>query len=365
MPNVQPLIIYPGTKKFVFPFDKSGLIHVKRLEELELFCNFGFLTPDTHFQTVRVKCEDNKLFSYGNQYHEFKDFQCRKSGPIDTARRKRQICYNNATMIKVDYQIDARRITLFEACFDEKIEQTYYTKYRFVPGNFENQHGVSRPSFSQGEFYLGKDIDKLFKTHRNTVAEIVGSQELMKKYIPDGTDLYLARGHLAAKADFIFGPHQVATFWYINTAPQWQTFNAKNWVSVEDGSRRLAGNRNLTLDIYSGTYGVTTLKDINGVEQELYLDPVQKKIPVPKIYYKILLNKADNSGIVLIGVNNPHLTLDEINKSYIFCKDVSDQIDYIPWKRENITLGYSYACGVNDFVRTVPHVRVSASKLLV
>jgi hypothetical protein len=131
--------------------------------------------------------------------------------------------------------------------------------------------------------------------------------------------------------------------------------------------RALAANRNINLDVYSGTFGLCQLKDTSGVLRDifLYVNGATKQIPVPKIYYKILINKADNSGIVLIGVNNPHVTLEEIKKSYIICTDVSSQINYIAWQKDNIERGYSYACSVNDFVKVVPHVSLSAGKLLV
>jgi hypothetical protein len=155
---------------------------------------------------------------------------------------------------------------------------------------------------------------------------------------------------------------------------------------VEDGSRQfykpnanrlgsnklfnfriLAADRNINLDVYSGTFGVTRLKDTANNWQEifLYLNGADKRIPVPKIYYKILVNKADSSGVVLIGVNNPHLTIDEIKKDYVVCTDVSSQISYIKWNKDVIERGYSYACTVADFLKVVPHVSLSVSKLLV
>jgi hypothetical protein len=129
----------------------------------------------------------------------------------------------------------------------------------------------------------------------------------------------------------------------------------------------LAASKNINLDVYSGTFGTTLLKDTSNVFREifLYISGSTKTIPVPKIYYKILHNKAANSGVVLIGVNNPHITLDEIKKSYIVCTDVSSQINYISWQRDNIQRGYSYACAVNDFLKAVPHVSLNVGSLLV
>ena len=55
-----------------------------------------------------------------------------------------------------------------------------------------------------------------------------------------GGDLYIARGHLAPNADFMNYAWQDATFTFIDVAPQWQSFNAGNWLDVENGIRYLA-----------------------------------------------------------------------------------------------------------------------------
>lgn len=129
----------------------------------------------------------------------------------------------------------------------------------------------------------------------------------------------------------------------------------------------LAADRNINLDVYTGTYGVTQLWDNSNVGKDiwLYVNGATRQIPVPKLFYKILVNRAANTGVVLIGVNNPYVTLEQIKKDYIICTDVSSQINYIKWQKDNIERGYSYACTVNDFVKVVPHVSVSAGSLLV
>lgn len=365
MGDIEPLLIHPGTTQFVMPHDKQGIILIPTGDQVELHCHNGFYEPYTKEKSVLVKCTPQNEFTYSSVAYDFKELQCYSKLPKHSYRVTTRKCFNNAVVVEIGFQVDARFLTLFEVCHDKVTEQTYYTKYKFVPGNFENEHGVTRPTFAQGTFFPGKSIDGLYKTQKDIVAKILGSAELAAKYINTNSEVYLARGHMAAKADFVFGTHQVATFWYINAAPQWQTFNGHNWVSVEDGSRRLAGDRHISLEVYTGTYGVTTLKDKNNIEREIYLGYPEKKVPVPKLYYRILLNKADDSGVVFIGVNNPHLTLEEIKKSYILCKDVSSKINYLTWKKDNLYYGYGYACEVNEFVKAVPHVKVSASKLLV
>jgi hypothetical protein len=111
-----------------------------------------------------------------------------------------------------------------------------------------------------------------------------------------------------------------------------------------------------------------TLADNSGFRKQIFLhvDGSVKKIPVPKFYYKILIDKTENSGIAFIGVNNPHLTLDEILKDFIICTDVSNKINYINWKKTDISRGYSYACEVNEFLKVVKHFpKIVVNKLLV
>lgn len=123
----------------------------------------------------------------------------------------------------------------------------------------------------------------------------------------------------------------------------------------------MAADRNITLEVYTGTHGVIKL---NG--SEIYLDADNAKVPVPKIFYKMLIDHAKDSGVVIVGVNNPHASLEEILDDYIVCVDVSDEIKYIKWRPKDIRRGYSYACEVNDFLENVPHlVNITVESLLV
>lgn len=101
---------------------------------------------------------------------------------------------------------------------------------------------------------------------------------------------------------------------------------------------------------------MANLLDIDGTPQKIYLDSDDNKVPVPKFFYKMLIEPLSRSGIVLIGVNNPHLTLHEIERDYVICNDISDKVKYIKWRARDIRRGYMYACDVNDFLKAVPHL---------
>jgi len=61
-------------------------------------------------------------------------------------------------------------------------------------------------------------------------------------------------------------------------------------------------------------------------------------------------------------VNNPHLTEAQIKRDYVICNDVSDKVTYINWKKTDIKAGWSYACEVSDFLRTVKHLPALTAK---
>jgi DNA/RNA endonuclease G (NUC1) len=96
---------------------------------------------------------------------------------------------------------------------------------------------------------------------------------------------------LAANADFIYGSQQRATFWFLNVAPQWQSFNGANWAQLEDSARDYAAGSGNDVIVYTGTHGVTTLDDVNGNPAEIYVgfdSNGNGVLRVPEFYWKIV-----------------------------------------------------------------------------
>lgn len=147
----------------------------------------------------------------------------------------------------------------------------------------------------------------------------------------------------------------MATFWYTNASPQWQTFNGNNWNSLENDCRSFAGRINVNLDVYTGTWGSATLPDINNNEQTLYLNVNgnYRQMPVPQIFWKVLYNPATQAGVAFIGLNNPYQDPSTISRD-IRCTDICSQISWLTWTQKDIIKGYSYCCEVNDFRNAFP-----------
>lgn len=69
------------------------------------------------------------------------------------------------------------------------------------------QRSFPRPSFITGGHFKGKDVDALYSRviQRETISGLIGSFELAQNYVEATSDIFMARGHLAAKVDFIYG----------------------------------------------------------------------------------------------------------------------------------------------------------------
>jgi DNA/RNA non-specific endonuclease len=372
----EPLYLQPGTEKFLHPNNRNRILTLTANQEVEMYCA-EFSTPSGAQGLIKVNCVSGSTVRYGSTNYDFANIAC-KSGPLAIAKRRTSgttKCYNNGIFVDVGFSLpDGRFVKTYTVCHDPILERIHYSYYILEPHTDGNQQGLTRPSFRQEDFFPGKDINYLQTTNvqRQTLATILGSSDQAYKFIPDPPGNYfMSRGHIAAMTDFVYATEQFATFFYINTAPQWQGFNSLNWQSVEDGTRKLAADRGITLDTYTGTFGVTQLWNEAGTRFDLHLYHNQstggRGFPVPMIFYRIIVNKAANSGAVFLGVNNPYLTLADINNlGYIVCDDVSDRITYISWQKDNISRGYSYVCEVNDFLRRVPHISgLSVSYLLV
>jgi len=100
-----------------------------------------------------------------------------------------------------------------------------------------------RPLFRPEEYY-NFDVNHFYTRiqQQDTLEELLGSRSLAESYVEDTGDTYMVRGHLSPNADFVYYAMQDSTFFYIDVAPQWQDFNAGNWLAIENAVRHKAEN---------------------------------------------------------------------------------------------------------------------------
>lgn len=157
----------------------------------------------------------------------FEEFSC-DDYPEPTARETGRKCSDKYTEIEIGFEISSGFIKVLSVCFDEDKRDALYSTYNLSKSIGQEQHSVPRPGgFQDGGFYPGlkPHISTLYtKKHElQTLATLLKSNDLASEYLQVNDNwFFMARGHLTAKADFVYGSQQRATFFYVNVAPQWQ-----------------------------------------------------------------------------------------------------------------------------------------------
>ncbi|XP_062133312.1 uncharacterized protein LOC133843681 [Drosophila sulfurigaster albostrigata] len=383
--RAQPLYLHPDTDSYWLP-NGDGQLVVPRGASIELYCDSSFANMDSQEESVSIhaRCLHDTTFEWTGGKQELQDFYCTQQLKYAVERLEQQPCGDGnmtsaARIYRVGYNVSGGRfVRTLELCHDAEQLRTEYVYYQMLPASVHFQRHVKRPQFSSAGHFCGYDMQRLYsQAHQQKRAKQllqqaapsdgvdvgvgVGLGEDMKSTLFDTKDLFLARGHLAAKADLIYATQQRSTFNYLNVAPQWQTLNAGHWAVVEEATRRFAAREKLSLSIYTGTYGVMPLP--NATQTSFYLANDANNnhvLPVPLLFYRLVIdNDRPWSGIAIVGVNNPHATWPEIWKSYMIC-ETRIPPRYVPWLRslqqKNLKKGYLYACTVADVARAVGHL---------
>lgn len=352
MTNNSPILTPHNELKYLQP-NSSGEIVVRHGEWVSMRCGDAFAEPYDG-RTLRAQCAGDKNFRINDQLINFANINCTTMS-MPTPMRTGLPCIGGTEWLTFGNEFDGATLPTIRVCYDETHQTTPYVEHTINAASIHNKHGVPRKKFTSGDFFGGRSVDEFYKRARQieTLSRILGKDASI--YVTAKN--YLSRGHLVAKADLIFSGPQRSTFHFVNVVPQWQSFNSGNWSRIEDDVREFAHDNNTTLLCWTGTWGICTLPDNNGIQRELYLindEQNNNAIPVPRLFYRIVIDAESRKGIALVGVNNPYLTDEEVRTGeYVIAEDVSHNINWIKWDKESIEKGYCYACSVPNFVAVV------------
>lgn len=182
------------------------------------------LAPATCLSTSKLLLVDGRELSYSQ---------------LGCLKQNKEILLENGTcanglgtVIRIGWQAGPEFIPLYDTCHD-KVAAANYFSTSFIHGKSAAADDSSneRPSFSQGGYFPGIDVNNAYSQNQQTqtIADIVGSTSLAGQYVVAGSQIFLSRGHMAPDGDFIDAASQDATYYFLNTAPQWQNFNGANW----------------------------------------------------------------------------------------------------------------------------------------
>ncbi|XP_043289373.1 uncharacterized protein [Venturia canescens] len=371
----QPLLLNNeknGTS-FLYPIDRLGTVKLKAGQRVLIACpgkgNYiQGIKGLKNVNEIEASCLTGKIFGCAGLRFNFTTLACTYL-PANVARRTNKPCYKNAVNIEIGFPLNKDFLHTIEICRDDETMMTYWSKYRLTASISGYQSGFPRPDkWQTGDFYNKFNVDKHFKAsmQMNMIGKQIGSKDLASKYINFSTSRYLARGHLTAKADFVYGAAQTSTFWYVNAAPQWQTFNAGNWNTLEMSVRNFVARRKSDVDVYTGTFGHMTLRDVNGNDAPIYLyvNGTRKEFPVPEFYWKVIHDPVSKEATAFVGLNNPWA--EKITEKMFICDNIADRIKWVNWSPKNIAKGISYVCDVDDLRKSIPYIpRFKVNDILV
>ncbi|KAK2581469.1 hypothetical protein KPH14_005136 [Odynerus spinipes] len=357
----QPLILTRnGTVSSIYYPDKNGTLKVQAGQSIILACpgKNNYLKKSGNANEVKATCVRNHIFNVNGQNQNFSSLACYRLPEHTTRRIKSSACSGTNAFIEIGFNLSTDFLRVIELCRNDEMYNTYYTKFKMTKSIDGYQRSYPRPwNWLAGEYYGKIDVNKQynFNTQVNTLARLLNSTELAKTYLVKSTQ-YMSRGHTTAKADFVYGALQMATFWYLNAAPQWLSFNSGNWNSLEGNVRKFASDRSLDLDVYTGVHGQMTLPNARGKQQPIYLyvNGTTRAIPVPKFYWKIIYDPQSKKGTAFVGLNDPFIK--SITDDIYICPDISSKIKWLTWLPRSIFNGVSYACTVDDLRKAVPNI---------
>ncbi|XP_046817966.1 uncharacterized protein LOC124423800 [Vespa crabro] len=356
----QPLILTRnGTASVILYPDVNGILKMQAGQSIYLACpgKQNSLRNMNYTQEVKATCVGNKIFHVNGENKNFSSLTCYHL-PEHIAKITKSSCYGRNTHFEIGFNLSTDFLRMIELCHNEKTYNTYYTKFRLTKLIGGHQEGYPRPKWNDGDHYGKIDINEQYKFSEQliTLEKLLNSSKLAKSYLMKSNQ-FLSRGHMVAKVDFIYGALQSLTFWTINTAPQWISFNIGNWRKLEECIRNFATNRSLDLDVYTGVHGQMTLPNARGKQEDIYLyvNDRTKTVPVPKFFWKIIYDSRSKKGTAFVGLNNPFIKSKDDGDNYI-CSDISSTIKWLKWNAKNTTMGISYACTVDDLRKAVPTI---------
>ncbi|KAG5869878.1 hypothetical protein JTB14_013870 [Gonioctena quinquepunctata] len=309
-----PLLVENGKSTIIYPRNGETTVKFQTGDEVDFACPQGKVIADGNQREaiVTATCISNQRFSILEERYLWRQVSCNHD-PVVTSRFVNGNCGGIGRLAEIGFVLDSKRfLQTMSICFDTRSQTTLYSHFELTPSIGIRIPDSPRPQFQEDNgFYNlnGRPLNTFYvrNVQRRTINGLLDLENSSKTYIQDGTLFFLSRGHLTANADFIYPAQRNATFRYINAAPQWQSFNGHNWEQAERHTRNYASRNNVTLQVWTGTYGVTTLPhSTTGRETELflYVNSNVRAIPVPAIFWKIVYNPSSRRGIVLIGTQS-------------------------------------------------------------
>lgn len=305
----------------------------------------------TGYVAVEAHCIINTTFRVERWIGQFSDIRCNML-PTANVEVIREKCYAGNSLIRVGYNIQSKIYPLYEACFDRNLLTTLYVKYQLTPAIVFHEFKQGSEKFYDSTLFKKVNINKAYTQQSQQIDAILGP-EMHKKYT--NKTQYIARGHLAARGDFIMRGQQAASYHYVNSAPQWQRGNAGDWAALESALRRRINTYGSPVVVYTGTMGVMSLPDSTGQPRDLYLEFDENNngiLPVPLYFFKLVYDPVKKSAAAFVSINSSFYNGTVVER-LTFCDAKCSRHAWLHWRRNDGT--HSFCCDYAALAAVVPH----------
>merc|ERR1712121_7380 len=381
--SYPPLIIQQGD--FKLPTE-SRVLKFEDDEDLELYCHGSdkhqadtYLEREkdsVHEKSVLLSCSRGKFQVKGTKEKiNVEEASCNRKqeprlslvkeqcSPVGADGRRRK---DTLVRVSLGWQLGDSYIEQIHACVDTKFAGTLWTNHT-VHGasiDFQDKDPV-RPAFrvdtsGTNRFFpwtTSTGLNSLYskrKENSTVESELDGVKTILEgeaiiETSSSGTN-YFAKGHLAPDAAFIYNVQQDATYYFINVAPQFQSFNNGNWKALEGGVRDLGAKLGRDLVVTTGTHEVLEYPDKNNNPTDIFLARIESFVPAPKYYWKVVQDPETKTAAAFIGLNDPHTNVAPLELCKNRCNEMSSWVD---WGINNLDSGYMYCCSVEDAAKAI------------
>ncbi|XP_037955035.1 uncharacterized protein LOC119684949 isoform X2 [Teleopsis dalmanni] len=354
IPNPEPVYVISTiakpTPELLWPTGQVTTLPIG--SSLTVFCaGSGNQLVDLAQQKLTLTCQSGNVFysTEKSQSYTLSQLRCTSIPTSDLLLTTTPCSNNQGVVYKAGFTLDSNNfLHLFTICYDSNTEQTLYSR-SIINGATQNYkiNESTRRAFRANGMRFTTTATNNFYTTNNQISRFENYFGVNQAYITSSS--FLARGHLAPDADFVFGYEQLATYFYTNCAPEFQVINAGNWIRVENQARSLATQFGSDLLTFTSTLGILQLPTTANVLTSIYLDD-GSYIEAPKWYYKILMHPDLDTSLVMITLNNPFAAVTDVVE---FCTNVCDLYGINSSFYTDITRGYTFCCTLSDFQNSV------------
>ncbi|CAH2235860.1 jg9865 [Pararge aegeria aegeria] len=336
----QPILVTGVNKRQwpIFP-TSNGTLRMQKLRKFSLLCpesNIIYNGRKHDSNILKTSCVDDSMFELEGRAVPASKISCTKPiKPLAKALHSSKCLGHNTVRLYIGFDFEGSFLTVFNVCFDNVTKTPLYVEYgmhKAIANTIPNHVN----GYTKGR-YLRLGFDYIYEC-RNQMGAI---SSFTGKTLKSDKKCCFGRRQLVNPRDVLPGISQVATYHYMNVVPQWSTCGTENWDEVERRVRMFAINLNYTIPIWTGA-----TSERPNVAPIYLKDIFKRRLQVPQYIWKVVYKQ-----LAIIHINVPGLTSLQVS-SYILCKDICDQIDWMKSDQwQNIDKGFIYCCNIKEFQR--------------